>query len=98
MMEPDRDTIYVSALLACGLPPKPRDYVQNNKSTGLTGYSKAHRDWLFMAEHLIYTGLRDWIEWKAMFVLQRNVIWQEEKQEFLNWIAVRQTQEKLANG
>lgn len=94
MKEPDRDTIYTGVLLACGLPPKPRNYAMGYAvSTG--DYVKAHGDWVLLAEHILHTALRDWMEAKADGPSHKAAYWKEEKQDFMNWVSTMQTQQKL---
>ncbi len=96
MQEPDRETIYVGALLACGLPPKPRHYTTGYKPRTIVDYSKAHRDWVLLAEHIVYTGLWDWMRREPTDIFKTQQRWAEEKQQFLNWIAVQQVKEKYS--
>ncbi len=90
MKEPDRDTIYTGVLLVCGLPPKPREFTCGQRSTTIVDYSKAHQDWVLLAEHILFTTLRDWIHAKALLTFHRQCIWKEEWSEFLKWIALQQ--------
>lgn len=84
MKEPDRETIYTAALLACGMPPRPKR----------EGYRKKRDNYLHLANHIVYTGLRDWIESEAHDSFQRSKIWGMEKQKFYNWLADRRMEAK----
>ena len=95
MKEPDRETIYTAALLTCGLPPKPDNF---RSQTGHLhkSYTQVHNDWLHLAEHIVYTALRPWIHyWYYNDQWSRQKTWKHEKQQFLNWISVQQTKQKV---
>ena len=99
-VEPDRETIYTAALLACGLPPKPRDYYtrgangQVSSATTIIDYPEAHAGWILQAEHIVFTGLRDWINSQHRGSFGRRELRMKERQNFRNWIAVQQLREK----
>ncbi len=96
MQKPDRDTIYTGVLLAAGLPPKPRDYTTTFFKTTIIDYSIAHKDWTILAEHMLYTALREWILWSTPNTFAQLTQWKKEKEQFMCWIAERLLEQKEA--
>ncbi len=99
LLAPDRDTIYTGVLLACGLPPKPRDFTANMTKqatkTTIVDYSKAHRDWVLLAEHVLYTALREYMLLRQTSKIDWGGAWEDEKEQFLCWISKMETTAKL---